>query len=70
MIKSDYFFTSITSSLTGTKAVEYLNKLAKEFPFQTIFITGLQAKEGLHNIPANVQKISSPLDLSEFLKIS
>lgn len=70
MIKADYFFTSITSSLTGTKAVEYLNKLAKEFPFQTIFITGLQVKEGLHNIPSNVQKISSPLDLSEFLKIS
>jgi len=70
MIKADYFFTSITSSLTGTKAVEYLNKLAKEFPFQTIFITGLQVKEGLHNIPVNVQKISSPLDLSEFLKIS
>lgn len=70
MIKSDYFFTSITSSLTGNKAIEYLNKLSKEFPFQTIFITGLQVKEGLHNLPSNVQKISSPLDLNEFLKVS
>ncbi|HAN18634.1 MAG: hypothetical protein A2X13_13600 [Bacteroidetes bacterium GWC2_33_15] len=70
MIKSDYFFTSITSSLNGTKAVDYLNKLSKEFPFQTIFITGLQVKEGLHNLPSNVRKISSPLDLNEFLKIN
>lgn len=70
MVKADYLFTSITSSITGIKTADYLNKLSKEFPFQTIFITGLQVKEGLHNVPANVRKISSPLDLNEFLKVN
>ena len=70
MVKADYLFTSITSSITGIKTTDYINKLSKEFPFQTIFITGLQVKEGLSNMPSNVQKISSPLDLSEFLKIN
>jgi methanogenic corrinoid protein MtbC1 len=70
MVKTDYLFTSITSSITGIKTTDYLNKLSKEFPFQTIFITGLQVKEGIHNVPANIRKISSPLDLNEFLKIN
>jgi len=70
MVKADYLFTSITSSISGLKSSEYLNKLSKEFPFQKIFVTGLQIKEGLNNLPSNVHKISSPLDLSEFLKIN
>jgi DNA-binding transcriptional MerR regulator len=70
MVKADYLFTSITSSITGLKTSEYLNKLSKEFPFQTIFVTGLQVKEGIQNIPSNVQKISSPLDLNEFIKVN
>ncbi|MDX9697854.1 MAG: MerR family transcriptional regulator, partial [Bacteroidales bacterium] len=32
MVKADYLFTSITSSITGLKTSEYLNKLSKEFP--------------------------------------
>jgi DNA-binding transcriptional MerR regulator len=70
MVKADYLFTSITSSITGIKSSEYLNKLSKEFPFQKIFVTGLQIKEGLNNLPSNVYKISSPLDLNEYLKIN
>ncbi len=70
MVKADYLFTSITSSITGIKTVDYLNKLSKEFPFQTIFITGLQVKDGIRDVPANIRKISSPLDLNEFLKIN
>jgi len=70
MVKADYLFTSITSSISGLKSSEYLNKLSKEFPFQKIFVTGLQIKEGLNNLPSNVHKISSPLDLNEFLKIN
>ena len=70
MVNADYLFTSITSSITGTKTSEYLNKLSQEFPFQTIFVTGLQVRSGLNNVPSNVHKISSPLDLNEFLKMN
>ncbi|OFX86399.1 MAG: hypothetical protein A2W99_13490 [Bacteroidetes bacterium GWF2_33_16] len=70
MVKTDYLFTSITSSITGVKTADYLGKLSKEFPFQKVFITGLQVKDGLHNLPSNIQKVSSPLDLTELFKLN
>jgi len=68
MVKPDYLFTSITSSLNKEDIVDYLNKLSKTFSLQKIFVTGLQIKENFAQIPANIIKVSSPLQFTEILK--
>ncbi|MCK5171564.1 MAG: MerR family transcriptional regulator [Bacteroidales bacterium] len=68
MVNSDFLFTSLTSSLNKNEVIEYLNNLSQTFPFQKIFVTGLQVKENLIELPSNVLKVSSPLDLVETLK--
>ncbi len=68
MVNPDFLFTSLTSSLNKKEVIEYLNKLSQTFPFQKIFVTGLQIKENFTELPSNVLKVSSPLDLVETLK--
>jgi len=68
MVNPDFLFTSLTSSLNKNEVIEYLNNLSQTFPFQKIFVTGLQIKENFTDLPSNVLKVSSPLDLVETLK--
>ncbi len=68
MVNPDFLFTSLTSSLNKNDVIEYLNNLSQTFPFQKIFVTGLQIKENFTELPSNVLKVSSPLDLVETLK--
>ncbi len=68
MVNPDFLFTSLTSSLNKNEVIEYLNNLAQTFPFQKIFVTGLQIKENFTELPSNVLKVSSPLDFVETLK--
>lgn len=68
MVNPDFLFTSLTSSLNKKEVIEYLNKLSQTFPFQKIFVTGLQIKENFTELPSNVLKVSSPLDFVETLK--
>jgi hypothetical protein len=67
-VNADYLFTSLTSSLHKVEVKEYLKKLSQTFPAQKIFVTGLQIKESLKDIPNNVVKVSSTLDFIEKLK--
>lgn len=68
MVNPDFLFTSLTSSLNKNEVIKYLNNLAQTFPFQKIFVTGLQIKENFTELPSNVLKVSSPLDFVETLK--
>lgn len=68
MISPDFLFTSLTSSLNKDEIIGYINNLSKTFPFQKIFITGMQIKENFTDLPSNVLKVSSPLGFVETLK--
>ena len=68
MVNPDFLFTSLTSSLNKNEVIKYLNNLSQTFPFQKILVTGLQVKENFIDLPSNVLKVSSPLDLVETLK--
>lgn len=67
-VSSDYLFTSLTSSLNKVEVKKYLMKLSQTFPSQKIFVTGLQVKEGLIDLPKNVIKVASTSDFIEKLK--
>lgn len=68
MIKPDFLFTSLTSSLNIDEIEDYINRLSQKFPAQKIFITGMQIKENFTDLPSNVHKVSSPLGFVETLK--
>ena len=68
MVNTDYLFTSLTSSLNIDEVSVYLQKLSESFPFQKIFVTGLQIKENNIDLPSNVLKVSSPLHFKEVIK--
>jgi MerR family transcriptional regulator, light-induced transcriptional regulator len=67
MVKPDYLFTSLTSSLNIEEVSDYLKQLSESFPFQKIFVTGLQIKDNNIDLPSNVLKVSSPLQFKEVL---
>ena len=66
-VNSDYLFTSLTSSLNKAEVKKYLIKLSQTFPSQKIFVTGLQVKEGIIDLPKNVIKVLSTNDFIEKL---
>ncbi|MCK5028535.1 MAG: MerR family transcriptional regulator [Bacteroidales bacterium] len=68
MVNPDYLFTSLTSSLNMNEVSIYLKKLSESFPFQKIYVTGLQIKENNIDLPSNVLKVSSPLHFKKVLK--
>ncbi len=67
-VDSDYLFTSLTSSLNTAEVKEYLFMLSQTFSTQKIFVTGLQIKNNLADLPKNVIKVSSTADFIEKLK--
>lgn len=67
-VNADCLFTSLTSSLNKAEVKKYLLKLSQTFPLQKIFITGLQVKEGLIDLPKNVIKVLTTNDFIEKLK--
>ncbi len=68
MIKPDFLFTSITSSLNKDRVNDYIDSLSKIFKSQKIFVTGLQIKESFKSVLPNIVKVSSPLDFVQILK--
>lgn len=68
MVKPDYLFTSFTCSIQTKEYQDYIHKLSKSFPFQTILLTGNFASEYVNSMPSNILKIKNPSELSEFLK--
>ncbi len=64
MVKPDYIFTSLTSSLNKTEVNQYITDLSNTFATQKIMVTGLQIKENSTQFPQNVLKIASPKDLT------
>jgi len=69
IIKPDYLFTAITTSIKGMDVNMYIQKLSENFPKQKIFITGLQVYETDDiYMPANIEAVSSPLKFSEKLQ--
>jgi hypothetical protein len=68
MVEADFLFTALTSSLNKDDLIKYLSSLSEKFPFQKIFVTGLQVKENVVRFPSNVEKVASPLDFAEKLK--
>ncbi|MBU8891278.1 MAG: MerR family transcriptional regulator [Bacteroidales bacterium] len=68
MVNPDFLFTSLTSSLNKDETKAYLKNLSETFPFQKIFVTGLQIKENFIDLPSNVLKVSSPVYFAETLK--
>jgi MerR family transcriptional regulator, light-induced transcriptional regulator len=57
--KTDYFVTSIISSLTNEESVKYLSRLSDHFSDQKIFVTGPKVKNLHFNIPDNIVLIDS-----------
>ena len=68
MVNPDFLFLSITLTLNKIGVSKYLKNLSEAFPSQKIFVTGLQIKDNIVNLPSNVLKISSPMEMGEFLK--
>ena len=68
MVNPDFLFLSITLTLNKIGVSKYLKNLSEAFPSQKIFVTGLQIKENIANLPSNVLKVSSPMEIGEFLK--
>ena len=70
MVNPDFLFLSLTLLLNKNGVDKYLKNLSKAFPSQKIFVTGLQIKikGNITNLPSNVLKVSSPMDIGEFLK--
>ena len=68
MVNPDFLFLSITLTLNKIGVSKYLKNLSEAFPFQKIFVTGLQIKGNIANLPSNVVKVSSPMEMGEFLK--
>ena len=58
MIEPDFLFSSITTSMSKEDITDYFKKLSEVFPFQKIFITGLQIKENVFDLPSNIVKVS------------
>ena len=68
MVNPDFLFLSLTLLLNKNGVGKYLKNLSEAFPSQKIFVTGLQIKGNIANLPSNVLKVSSPMDIAEFLK--
>lgn len=68
MIEPDFLFSSITTSMSKEDITNYYKKLSEVFPFQKIFITGLQIKENVFDLPSNIVKVSSPVDFSQIIQ--
>lgn len=68
MINPDYLFSCVTTSMTKDDVSNYFKKLSQTFPFQKIFVTGLQIKENLVDFPQNVVKVSSSVEFDDLLK--
>ena len=68
MIEPDFLFSSITTSMSKEDITNYYKKLSEVFPFQKIFITGLQIKENVLDLPSNIVKVSSPVDFSQIIQ--
>ncbi len=68
MIEPDFLFSSITTSMSKEDITDYFKKLSEVFPFQKIFITGLQIKENVFDLPSNIVKVSSPVDFSQIIQ--
>jgi len=68
MVEPDFLFTSLTSSWGQDEVTEYIKMLSQDFPFQKVFVTGLQIKENNVEVPSNVVKVSSPQNFTELLK--
>lgn len=68
MVKSEYLFTSLTSSINIDDLKEYLKQLSLAYPSQKIFITGLVVKEILYDLPNNIVKVTSPINFLDTVK--
>jgi DNA-binding transcriptional MerR regulator len=68
VIKPDYLFTSITTSLDSKGLQTYIQELSSAFEKQTIYITGLKVQEEVIDLPFNIEAVSSPLEFNEKLK--
>ncbi len=68
LIKPDYLFTSITTSLDNKELQKYITDLSKAFENQTIFLTGLKIQEEVIDLPSNMEVVTSPLEFNENLK--
>jgi DNA-binding transcriptional MerR regulator len=67
-VNPDYLFTSLTLSLNKIEVKQYLENLSQTFPSQKIFVTGLQIKESLIDLPSNVVKVTNTNDFMEKLR--
>lgn len=68
LIKCDFLFTAITTSLTGDKLKNYVEQLSDAFPKQIILIAGMRIHEADFHLPGNVEKVSSPTELHNRLR--
>ncbi len=68
MVKPDYLFTSLTTSMIKEDISDYFKKLSNTFSNQKIYVTGLQIIEDSIKLPSNISKVSSPLEFNAILK--
>jgi len=68
MVKPDYLFTSLTTSMIKEDISDYFKKLSNTFSNQKIYVTGLQIIEDIIKLPSNISKVSSPLEFNAILK--
>ncbi len=68
MVDHDAPPQSFSITVTKDDVSDYLKKLSETFPFQKIFVTGLQIRNNVLDFPSNIIKVSSSLDFSKMLK--
>ena len=68
MVNPDFLFSSITTSMTKEDVTDYFKKLSDAFPKQKIFVTGLQIKENIIDLPTNIIKVASAVEFNQLIK--
>lgn len=69
--KFDFVLTSIYTSITHDKIVEYINNLSETFKKSTVFVSGIALNDIDFGLPANVQVVKNIHELkSKLEKIS
>lgn len=68
--KVDYFFTSITKSVSESEFKNTFSKLTEKFPNSTIIATGQQVEQNPKWVPKGINCISKPEEFKDLLKNS
>lgn len=64
----DFLVTYLIASLSKKEIPKYMQNLSETFPDKTIFVTGIQVREGNFQLPSNVIAFNTSYELLEIMQ--